>query len=87
MILLDSALRKRQAAGNPVRAAMVGAGFMGRGTALQVNSSVPDIELVAMPTGISKGRDKPMRKPEAIILLVFGEMYFRWMERVFVDVI
>lgn len=34
--------------GNPVRVAMVGAGFMARGIALQVNSSVPGMELVAI---------------------------------------
>ncbi|KKL10058.1 hypothetical protein LCGC14_2559630, partial [marine sediment metagenome] len=31
MIIIDKALEKRQQAGNPIRAAMVGAGYMGRG--------------------------------------------------------
>jgi predicted homoserine dehydrogenase-like protein len=48
VILIDSALKRRQMAGNPVRVAMVGAGFMGRGIALQVISSVPGMELVAI---------------------------------------
>jgi len=41
-------LQKRHEAGNPVRVAMVGAGFMGRGIALQINSAVPGMELVAI---------------------------------------
>jgi predicted homoserine dehydrogenase-like protein len=48
MILVDTALRQRAAAGNPVRVAMVGAGFMGRGVALQILSVVPGIRLVAI---------------------------------------
>lgn len=48
MILVDTALHKRHAAGNPVRVAMVGAGFMARGIALQINSAVPGMELVAI---------------------------------------
>ncbi|GMQ87844.1 MAG: NAD(P)-dependent oxidoreductase [Gammaproteobacteria bacterium] len=48
MIIVDTALQKRQAAGNPVRVAMVGAGFMGRGIALQINTAVAGMELVAI---------------------------------------
>ena len=48
MILVDKALRKREAAGKPVRFAMVGAGFMGRGVALQVLSAVAGMRLVAI---------------------------------------
>jgi predicted homoserine dehydrogenase-like protein len=48
MILVDTALRKREAAGKPVRLAMVGAGFMGRGVALQVLSAVAGMRLVAI---------------------------------------
>lgn len=48
MILVDTALQKRAAAGNPVRVAMVGAGFMGRGIALQILSAVPGMRLVAI---------------------------------------
>ncbi|MCL4475995.1 MAG: SAF domain-containing protein [Nitrospirae bacterium] len=48
MIILDKALEKRQQEGNPVRVAMVGAGFMGRGIALQICTSVPGMELVAI---------------------------------------
>jgi len=48
VIIVDSALQKRQASGNPVRVAMVGAGFMGRGIALQINTAVAGMELVAI---------------------------------------
>lgn len=48
MILIDSALQRRQNADNPVRVAMVGAGFMARGIALQINTAVPGMELVAI---------------------------------------
>jgi predicted homoserine dehydrogenase-like protein len=48
MILIDTALAKRQAENNPIRVAMVGAGFMGRGIALQICNYVPGMELVAI---------------------------------------
>ena len=48
MIIIDKALENRQQAGRPIRVAMVGAGFMGRGIALQMVNSVPGIKLVAI---------------------------------------
>lgn len=48
MILVDSALRRREAEGNPVRVALVGAGFMGRGLTNQIVNSVPGMQLVAI---------------------------------------
>lgn len=48
MIIIDTALAKRQAAGNPIRVGMIGAGFMGRGVANQIINSVPGMELVAV---------------------------------------
>ena len=48
MILVDSALARRVQEGRPVRVAMVGAGFMGRGIALQICRSVQGMELVAI---------------------------------------
>ncbi|MCU0354723.1 MAG: NAD(P)-dependent oxidoreductase [Cytophagales bacterium] len=48
MIIVDKALEKRHAEGKPVRVAMVGAGFMARGTALQICQYVPGMELVAI---------------------------------------
>ncbi|CAN5716937.1 NAD(P)-dependent oxidoreductase [soil metagenome] len=48
MILVDRALEERQRAGNPIRVAMVGAGFMGRGIARQIITAAPGMELVAI---------------------------------------
>ena len=48
MIIVDRALKKRQKENNPVRVAMIGAGFMGRGIALQIKNYVPGMELVAI---------------------------------------
>ena len=48
MILVDKALEQRQRSGNPIRVAMVGAGFMGRGVARQICRYVPGMELVAI---------------------------------------
>lgn len=48
MIIVDKALEKRQAEGNPIRVAMIGAGFMGSGIALQILNYVPGMELVAI---------------------------------------
>jgi len=47
MIILDRALEQRAVEGNPVRLAVVGAGYMGRGVAAQV-CSTPGLRLVAI---------------------------------------
>lgn len=48
MIIVDRALAQRAQEGNPIRVGMIGAGFMGRGIALQLLTAVPGIELVAI---------------------------------------
>ncbi len=48
MIIVDKALEKRQSENNPIRVAMIGAGFMGRGVALQILNFVKGMELVAI---------------------------------------
>jgi predicted homoserine dehydrogenase-like protein len=48
MILVDTALRKRDEQGQPIQVGMVGAGFMGRGIALQLLNSVPGMRLAAI---------------------------------------
>lgn len=48
MIIVDTALMKRQQEGNPVRVAIVGAGYMGRGAALQIISAFAGMRLVAV---------------------------------------
>jgi predicted homoserine dehydrogenase-like protein len=48
VIVVDKALGEREAAGNPVRFAMVGAGFMAQGVANQVFNTTRGMELVAI---------------------------------------
>ena len=48
MILVDRELERREAEGKPIRVAMVGAGFMGRGIALQIETATPGMKLVAI---------------------------------------
>lgn len=48
MIVVDSLLRARQAEGKPIRVALVGAGFMGRGLVNQIVNSVPGMDVVAI---------------------------------------
>ncbi len=48
MIVVDTALKKREESGNPVRFAMVGAGFQGRGIANTTINSTPGMDLVAI---------------------------------------
>ena len=48
MFIVDTELRKREAAGKPIRIGMVGAGFMARGIAMQIARHVPGLELVAI---------------------------------------
>lgn len=48
MIIVDRALQERERAGRPIRVGMIGAGFMGRGVALQIKTAVPGMRLVAI---------------------------------------
>ncbi len=50
MLIVDKALEARAAEGKPVRFAMVGCGFMGRGLVNQVVSSTPGMDVVAIAT-------------------------------------
>ncbi|MDR7543856.1 MAG: 3-hydroxyacyl-CoA dehydrogenase NAD-binding domain-containing protein [Armatimonadota bacterium] len=47
-MLVDTALEQRYREGQPIRVALVGAGYMGRGIALQIVSAVPGLRLVAI---------------------------------------
>ena len=58
MIIVDNALRKRQAENNPIRVGLIGAGFMGSGVALQIIKYVPGMELAAISNrNIDKARN------------------------------
>ena len=47
MILVDHALKAREAEGRPIRVGIVGAGFMTQGLTNQICQSVPGMKLVA----------------------------------------
>lgn len=47
MIIVDTALKAREAEGRPIRVASVGAGFMGQGLTNQIVNSVPGMRMVA----------------------------------------
>jgi predicted homoserine dehydrogenase-like protein len=48
MLIVDDALRAREAQGKPIRVGMIGAGFMGHGLTNQIVNSVPGMRLVAI---------------------------------------
>jgi len=48
MLIIDTALRKREEENRPIRVGMIGSGFMGRGLANQIVNSVPGMRLVAI---------------------------------------
>lgn len=48
MIIVDTALKKREADGNPVQVGIVGAGYMGRGMALTIESAIPGMRVAAI---------------------------------------
>lgn len=48
MIIVDKALERRHEEGNPIRVGMIGAGYMGRGIALQFLTPILGIRLVAI---------------------------------------
>lgn len=48
MIIVDNALKAREAAGNPVKVGMIGAGFMAQGIANNILNYTPGMRLVAI---------------------------------------
>ena len=48
MIITDTALHRRAQEGNPIRVALIGAGFMGRGVANQIENFVEGMELAVI---------------------------------------
>jgi predicted homoserine dehydrogenase-like protein len=62
MIIVDTALAKREAEGKPIRVALVGAGFMGRGFVNQVVNSVPGMELAAIVNRTQANAERAFRE-------------------------
>lgn len=48
MIIVDNALKAREAAGRPIRVALIGAGFMAQGLANQIVNTTPGMRLVGV---------------------------------------
>jgi predicted homoserine dehydrogenase-like protein len=48
MIIVDTALKKREAEGRPIQVGIVGAGYMGRGMTLQIEKSIPGMRVAAI---------------------------------------
>jgi predicted homoserine dehydrogenase-like protein len=48
VIIVDEALKRREAEGHPIKVGLVGAGFMGRGIALQLTTVFPGMKLAAV---------------------------------------
>jgi predicted homoserine dehydrogenase-like protein len=65
MIIVDTALRKRLAEGNPVRVALVAAGYMGRGIALQILAANPGMRLVAIANRTTDQAERAYREAGA----------------------
>jgi len=61
MIIVDKALERRARAGNPVRVGLVGAGYMGRGIALQIVMAFPGLRLAAISNRTLSGAERAYR--------------------------
>ena len=48
MIIVDNALKAREAEGRPIRVGMIGAGFIGQGLTNQITNSVPGMRMAAV---------------------------------------
>lgn len=48
MIIVDTALREREAEGRPIQVGVIGAGYMGRGLVLQIEKSIPGMRVGAV---------------------------------------
>ena len=48
MIIVDTALKQREAEGRPIQVGIVGAGYMGRGMALTIEKSIPGMRVAAI---------------------------------------
>src|SRR5262249_28024922 len=59
---VDTALRKREASGNPIRVGVVGAGVTGRAIALQLGTPVPGIRLVAISNRTPEHAERAFRE-------------------------
>ena len=62
MIIIDTALEKREQSGQPIRVAVIGAGFMGRGVVLQICSAAVGMRVVAVANRTLAGAQRAYRE-------------------------
>lgn len=77
MIIVDNALKAREAAGKPIRVGIVGAGFMGQGLTNQILNSVPGMNVVAIYNRTSDRAANVFRyagRDDAIVTNTQGEL-------------
>src|SRR2546429_7579806 len=61
-MVIDAALREREAKGQPIGVGMVGAGAAGRAIALQLGTPVPGMRLVAIANRTPEHGDRAFRE-------------------------
>lgn len=61
-MIVDTALREREAAGHPIRVGMIGAGATGRAIALQLATPAPGIRLVAIANRTTEHGERAFRE-------------------------
>src|SRR5262245_39996117 len=61
-LMLDTALRRREAEGRPIRVGMIGAGATGRAIALQLGTPVPGIRLAAIANRTPANAERAFRE-------------------------
>ena len=62
MIIVDTALKQRQAEGKPIHVGLIGAGYMGRGFVNQVTNSVPGMKVAAISNRSLENADRAYRE-------------------------
>jgi predicted homoserine dehydrogenase-like protein len=62
MIIIDTALKRREREGRPIRVGLVGAGFMARGVALQIALAVPGMRVAAIANRTLDGAKRAYRE-------------------------
>src|SRR6478752_4323508 len=61
-LMLDTALRRREAGGRPIRVGMIGAGATGRAIALQLGTPVPGIRLAGIANRTPANGERAFRE-------------------------
>lgn len=74
MIIVDRALEKRQQEGNPIRVAMVGAGYMGRAIAFQFVNAVKGMRLVAISNRTLSEAERAYREAGVDVVRTVGNL-------------